>query len=425
MFACLHAPGLPSSRQGVLLECAAAFSPVVERTAPETVTLALEGLGKLFGSPEAMARRLARRAATAGLDARVAVAANPDAALLAARGYRGVTVIPAGRQAEILAPLSVDVLGLSPEMAATLERWGIPTLGELAKLPESGLAERLGIEGVRLHKLARGAWWRCLVPVTPPAGFQETIELEHPVASLEALQFLLGRLLGELCRRLQAHALAAIELRLRLELEEGGEHVRVHRLPVPMRAPQAFLKLMQLDLEAHPPPAPVRALRVAAETAAPRSLPHGLFLPPEPEPEKLEMTLARLAALVGQERAGAAELVDTHRPEAFRWKRFWPPEARLGPPVPRAAGAALVLRRFRPPLPAQVRMEGGCPSVVLARGVHGRVVELAGPWRISGDWWRPDAYCREEFDVALAGGGIYRIYRDCLGGGWFVAGSYD
>jgi len=295
-------------------------------------------------------------------------------------------------------------------------------LGELAALPEAGVAERLGSEGVRLQRLARGTWERSLVAVTLPAGFEETLELEHPVALREPLLFLLSRLLIQLCARLQARALAAIQLHLRLELEDGSEHLRSYKLPVPMRAPRAFLKLLELDLEAHPPPAAVRVLRLAAEPAAPRSLQHGLFLPPEPEPEKLELILARLTALVGEERVGAAVLLDTHRPDAFRLKRFLP-GARGAPH--RAAGTTLALRLFRPPLPAQVRLEEGRPDVVLARGVHGKVVEAAGPWRISGDWWGPEAYCREEFDVALSTGGLYRIYRDCLGGGWFVAGSYD
>lgn len=423
MFACIHVPELSVAGQSVLRKCASAFSPIVELTDAETVTVALEGVERLFGGPEAIARRMWRQAVAAGLQARVAAAANADAARVAARGYPGVTVVPPGREAEILAPLPVEVLPLPEEIAATLERWGVRTLGELAALPEEGLAERLGAEGVRLHQVARGALARSLIPAVELPELEEALELEHPVACRESLAFLLGRLLGQLCERLRMRGLAAIELRLRLELEDGGEHVRVHRLPVPMRAPRAFLKLLELDLEAHPPQAAVQAVRVAVEPAAPRSVQQGLFVPAKPDAEKLELTLARLAGLVGEDGVGAPEVLDTHRPDAFRLKRFTPAEACLVPP--RRSEAALVLRRFRPPWPAEVRLKDGRPAVVLAPGAHGRVVEVAGPWRISGEWWRAEAYCREEFDVALSDGGLYRISRDCLGGGWFVVGSYD
>lgn len=425
MFACLHVPGLPVSRQAVLLECAATFSPRLEQTAPETVTLDMRGLEKLFGSPQRLAGRLARRAATLGLEARIAVAADPDTALLAARGLPGVTVVPPGCEAEVLAPLPVEVLDAPPEVADTLCLWGIRTLEELAALPEKGLAERLGTEGVRWQRLARGKAHRSLTPIERPAVFEEALELEHPVALLEPLLFLLARLINRLCEQLRAHALAAIELHLRLRLEDGGEHARAYRLPVPMRAPRAWLKLCQLDLEAHPPHAPVNAIRLSAQPAAPRSVQHGLFLPLTPDPEKLELTLARLTALVGEDRAGAAELLDTHRPDAFRLRRFAPPEPHRPSVARRAGGVTLALRLFRPPLPARVEAPDGRPRVVLAQGVHGRVVELAGPWRVSGDWWRAEAYAREEFDVALSGGGLYRIYRDLIRNGWFIAGSYD
>ena len=424
MFACLHVPGLPSFRQSVLLDCAAAFSPVIEQTAPDAVTLALDGCARLFGSPERAAQRMAQHAASLDLEARVAVAANPDTALLAARGYPGTLVIPQGREAEFLAPLPVEVLQPPAGIAFKLALWGVRTLGELAALPEKGLAERLGEEGVHLQKVARGTFRRSLTPTTLPERLEEGIELEHPVALLEPLLFLVAQLIQRICERLKARALAAIELALELELEDGGKHVRRHRLPVPMLSARSFLKLLQLDLEAHPPQAAVCRIHLYAEPAAPRSVQHGLFVPRQPEAEKLELTLARLTALVGEGRVGAPQPLDTHRPDAFCLKRFTVEET----PAPAAACAEpvmLALRRFRPPRRARVEERGRRPHVVMAPGVHGRVVEVAGPWRISGDWWSPQAYCREEFDVALADGSLCRIYRDCLSGGWFVAGSYD
>jgi protein ImuB len=84
----------------------------------------------------------------------------------------------------------------------------------------------------------------------------------------------------------------------------------------------------------------------------------------------------------------------------------------------------LALRAFRPPLPAQVRVEAGAPVYVSASGVSGPVTDCAGPWRASGDWWDV-AWSREEWDVAIAGRGLYRIFRDRLRETWFVDAEFD
>src|SRR5207302_2773910 len=147
----------------------------------------------------------------------------------------------------------------------TLRRWGIRSLQALAALPEIALSERLGQEGLHLQKLARGAASRTLVPVEAPLVFEEAIELEHPIVLLEPLAFLLNRLLEQLCSRLGSRALAVQELRLTLEHENFSsssksshpQFVRTLRLPQPMLDAKVFLKLLQLDLNAHPPGAPI------------------------------------------------------------------------------------------------------------------------------------------------------------------------
>jgi len=316
-----------SLAHSALLDCAQSFSPCVEDAAVDTVILDLAGMESLFGSPQEIARDLFHCAANLGLDANVAVASNPDAAVLAARGFSGVTVIPSGREAESLGSLPVEVLFAdrggdkeqekeSVRLLATLERWGIRDLRALAGLPEVALSERLGQEGLRLRQLARGAASRTLVPVEAPAVFEEAIELEYPIVLLEPLAFLLNRLLDQICARLAARALATQELRLTLELESfsfcnqqseinNQQFWRTLRLPLPMLDPKLFLKLLQLDLNAHPPGAPIKKIHLAAEPARPRSAQGGLFLPPSPEPEKLELTLARIAGLVGEPRVGS------------------------------------------------------------------------------------------------------------------------
>ena len=89
-----------------------------------------------------------------------------------------------------------------------------------------------------------------------------------------------------------------------------------------MRDSRVFLKLLLLDIESHPPQLAIVAVSITCEPAKPRSIQNGLFQPLAPEPEKLELTLARLARLVGESNVGSPELVDTHRPGAFRIKRF-------------------------------------------------------------------------------------------------------
>ena len=318
---------LEAAAHAALLDCAQSFSPRVEDTACDTLVLDLEGLEALFGPPAKIARDLGRRACDFGMEVNVAVASNPDSAVLAARGFSGITVIPSGKEAEQLGGLPVDVLftGLEArsttqdreQLLETLERWGVRNLRALATLPEVALSERLGQDGVYLQQLARGTTSRTLVPVDYPPVFEEAVELEHPVVLLEPLALLLNRMLEQICARLAARALATQEVRLELQLgqgwnEEAGEDAhpstkdfqRTLRLPVPLLDPKIFLKLLQLDLKAHPPGAPIVSVRLRAEPVRPRAAQGGLFVPPAPEPEKLELTLARIAGIVGEGRAG-------------------------------------------------------------------------------------------------------------------------
>ena len=452
-----------SAAHAALLDCAQSFSPCVEDTACDTVLLDLAGMESLFGSLPKLSRAIYDRAAELGLPANVAGASNPDAAWLAARGFTGVTIIPAGKEAAQFGQLPVEVLFTerlekdrkdddrkkeeekheSTRLLEVLSRWGIRNLRALASLPEISLSERLGQEGLRLQRLARGgAASRTLVPVDVPMVFEEAIEPEHPITLLEPLAFLLNRLLEQLCARLGSRALATQELRLTLGLDafnrqskiNNQQFLRILRLPLPMLDAKVFLKLLQLDLNAHPPGAPIVKIHLAAEPARLRSAQGGLFLPPSPEPEKLELTLARIAGMVGEHKVGSLELLDTHHPEGFRMRRFVAEVARRSPQkqTPDAAQAASVitaLRRFRPPLRVQVSLENGQPvHLVCQKKAQGEVLWRAGPWRFSGDWWEREAWSRDEWDIALKKDetiSLCRLVHDLLGGGWFVEGTYD
>ncbi|HUP03914.1 MAG TPA: hypothetical protein VMU19_07995 [Bryobacteraceae bacterium] len=426
MFACLHGSG---NLKGLAFE----FSPLVERSAPGTVTFDVSGLDRLFGLPQDVAAAIARRAAESGVKANLALASNPDAAICAARGFFGAGIAPYGDEAKFLGELPVELLDPSEELRETLERWGIRRFRDLAALPPLGIAERLGSEGLRLRELARGEARRKLRPLEDPPRFEDSLELEYPVDLLEPLAFLLARLVNGLCTRLATRALATDELRLRLGLETRAAHERTLRLPVPALDPKAFLKLLQLDLEAHPPAAPVVLVWMEMNPVKPRFAQSGLFIPAAPEPVKLELTVQRIQAIVGEGRVGSPELIDTYRPDAFRMRagvplhdasrgQVRPPQASLGG-APLGHPVSLILRLFRPPRPAQVAVTSGRPGFVAAEGVRGKVLDLAGPWRTSGDWWTSDPWSRDEWDIALSDGAAYRLY--CEPRGWFVEGSYD
>jgi len=414
MFAALHGP-----EGSGLRNLAFDFSPLVEQTAPDTVTFDVSGLERLFGLPQDIAAAIRRRAHETGIQANLALAMNPDAAICAARGFAGISILPQGDEAKFLGTLPLALLAPSPELQETLDRWGIRRFQELAALPPLGIAERLGAEGLRLRSLARGEVERKLLPLEEPLQFQDELELEYPVELLEPLAFVLSRLLSGLTTRLATRALATNELRLTLRLENGAAHERTLRLPVPSVDNRAFLKLLHLDLEAHPPSAPIVHVRLEVNPVKPRAAQTGLFLPVAPEPVKLELTLARIKKIVGEERAGSPELLDSHRPQAFRMAEFGRARPQGRPPI----RVQLALRLFRPPRAALVQVDAGRPSYVTASGVRGRVLELAGPWRTSGDWWTVDPWSRDEWDIALSDGALYRLL--CEPRGWFVEGSYD
>ena len=403
MFACVYAP---SSVQAILLALASSFSPLVEDTAPGMVIFSIVGLGRLIGTPPEIAAVVARRGAEAGIQANLAISADPDTAMLAARHFRGITLIPLDREADRLGDLPVHVLPAEPELIETLDRWGIRTLAELAALPELGFIARFGESGERILRLARGETRRSLRVMTAPESYQRRIELEHPQRLLEPLLFVISSLLNELMQGLSFN-------RVTLKLNDVP---RTLEFPVPVRDAKVILKQLQFDLEAHPPQSAILSVEVQVNPTEARVLQHGLFIPQAPAPEKLQLTLARLTALLGEGNVGSPELVDTHRPDAFVMRAF---SAEAPPSKTEPTTIRFAFRYYRPPIAAQVRVKAERPVSVNAQPI----LTAAGPWRASGNWWTTAPWDREEWDVELSNGGLYRVYQASQR--WFLEGMYD
>jgi len=418
----------------------------VEDTAPGAVILDIEGLQHLFGSTAELAQHLRDYVSALGSPVHLGIASNPDAALCAARGWPGTTILERGTEAARLKDLDIALLPLEPETYATLLRWGIRTFGALTKLPAKELSSRLGRQSIHLHRLARGCAVRPLIPRKESLQFVETMELDDALVTLEPLTFILNRLCEVLFLRLRSRGLAALELHLTLQRERPhAPFLLPLRLPVPARNPRVITRLFMLALDAHPPGAAVTAVRLEATPSKPRAIQNGLFMPLSPEPEKLELTLARIAAVVGKDNVGSPELHDSHARNRFTMGKYGgrnsilttpaaaqPPLLWQGGDLPldtripslqkrSSRGGQGALRLFRPPMQATVHMLDEVPAWIAFSRMHGDIAAASGPWLSEGEWWH-ESWAREEWDIAVSHT-LLRIYR--AKNRWYAEGIYD
>lgn len=480
----------------VLETIARACSPRVEPHGPDEIVFDASGLTRVIGAPPEVAKEVRRLAESHGVIVRIALAGTSTAAWLLAHAYPGVT-IAADRVAETMAPLPIATLASLPDLPldqgaaprrrattpryhyrmapgptfaedpqhsqrrradpepartlagvlATFERWGLSTLGDLARLPRGDLHARMGPLGVRLHEAACGEDAAPLVPADTAPVFEARLELEWPIEGLEPLAFVLARLCDALSAALERADRGAVAVTTTLHLVTRDVHVRTLHPPSPMRDARVLRTLITLDLESHPPAAAIDVVSVRADVAPGVIVQGSLLAHTLPTAEDLATLLARLGALMGESRIGAPARVDLFderavgqmpfrvRREDTRHRRERPsgPAAKPPPSEPVITGPrppCLVLRRFRFPIPARVMVDRGRPVRVQpsARGVAGgAVVASAGPWRSSGRWWTLDRsdWDRDEWDVEIAGPLVYRIARARVSGAWTVEGEVD
>jgi protein ImuB len=396
---------LSRSKQGeaaartVLFECAATFSPRIEEVSQDTscaFVLDIAGSERLFGPPIQLAERLRISLANVGFHASITVSRNFDAARLKAGAARGIVVIPHGDETAELANLSIAELPLDEHHLETFAIWGIRTLGALATLPETELVTRLGQEASEWRNLAKGTAAHTFQPIEPTLSLQEFCEFETPVERMDSLLFIGARMIDCLAARAAGHALSLASLAVEMKLEGGRVHRGTIRPALPSIDRKFLLKLLQLEIAAHPPPASVVALTLTAEAGLSSKVQLGLFAPQTPEPSRLDITLARLKAIVGDDRVGSPELDDTHRPGSFHMKDF---AVEGKATASKASHVRMGLRRMRPPESVRVSLRDAKPDFFRSRENSFEVVAAYGPWKSAGCWWSADGWDLEEWDV--------------------------
>lgn len=407
-----------------LQACALGWTPFFESAAPDLCILDLSRAPRVAGHEEECGRRMHAHLHDQRLDARIGFAANAGLATLSAHAADPVLVIRhhAREEQNVLRRLPVQALKPSPELGEVLRLWGIKTLGDFARLRRQDIAERLGGEGVMLWDLAAGHGERLLKLIRPPVSHREEYEFEHPVECLEPLLFVLRRMLDQLSLSLANDWLVAASLSLALRFEDASEHHRELRIAEPTRDAEVLFRVLHSHLEGVKAGAPVVLVSLEARPVRAANNQSLLFERSLRDPNRFAETLSQLDAMLGPGAAGRVILIPRHRPDSFRIAGFLEETrgARASPPGIHRDG--LPLRRFRPPLPAQVFCCDGRP-VVLQRDGSRHLDRCMGPWFLSGDWWdNGQRWHQEVWEAADEEGTIYRLIR--RDGEWLIDGVH-
>jgi protein ImuB len=415
-----RSPAAEDCAKAAMLECALGVSPWVEDTGAGVCSLRWEpGFG---ADPARLLEALAKRS----LKGCLGLAPNPDLAWLAAQAAalgHGPVFCREIRESRELHPCPLKLLTPPAHLSEVLDQWGIRTIGDFVALGRDALLERLGPEIAPVFERAVGRMERPLRQVTTPERYEEHLDLEHAIETLEPLLFLIRRCLGQLVLRLGSAWLVAGEIHLRLGFASGGFYQRIFSVPSPTGDEDVLFGMLHTHLESFRAEHPLTALGLSAvPSRAPRQQ-FALFESALRDPHQFFETLARLQALLGEDRVGRPELEPTRRPDCFRMRPVSAAPAEYCPPAEALPGAlGLSLRRFRPLVAARVQCAPQ-PVFVESAEVNGPVLAVQGPVVLSGDWWDRAAWSHREWDVELRGGVLCRLREEP--GGWFVEGIYD
>ncbi|MBL9138984.1 MAG: DNA polymerase Y family protein [Verrucomicrobiales bacterium] len=430
-----------------LVQCAYGFTPHLEITGPGLLTLDLRGLSRLNPTgPEAdslaslrdWAEPLLSQIEALNLRGRMGIGPTPSVAQMAAQGTEsGPGTKSISREVVLVEDalgfircLGVETLRPSSHVLELLRRWGVRKVGEMLDLGQAALAERLGLEALALFGAASVNATRPLRCVVPEERFEEGHEFEEPVETHEPLLFLLRRFTDSLGHRLGRAGWAAGVLRLTLRFESGTPSVRELRVPQPTHRSDVLFRMLHTHLETYRSETRLKGVVLVVEPARPEQKQFSLFEPALRDPHQFQETLARLSGLLGAERVGSPRRENSHRTDAFvlvppNFENADPADLKEVPELLRS----VPVRRFRPPLPAEVELSaqesGGVPRPLELRCsiAQGRLTVAVGPWKTSGGWWEGAGWEREEWDVSLGSGRVLRLVR--VEGSWKVEAILD
>lgn len=412
-------PQAETEAHRLLLAAAFTLSPRVESTADGCCTVDLQGANRRH--TETRMRACVAELNDAGLGVRIGAGDTPLLATYAAQLAAPVLLVDDARS--FLADLPVTLAEPTSVQAGVLRGWGISTMGQLTALTKSEIGQRLGTDGVRLWERAAGETTRVLRLVEPAKTFAAEWTYESPVESMEPLLFRLQRFAEHVALELRGAGFVAEKLSLTLLLEDESDYRRDFRLPEPGANVDGWMRVLHGHLENVKTEARVTGVRLIATPARPAEKQDGLFDTGLRDPVMFWENLARIGALVGDDRVGTPVLPDTWRRDAITLEK--PTETVLAPAdEPLHPPSGLTLRRFRPPWPAWITAVGDTPVDIDSEIAAGTIRAARGPFRFSGEWWKPgDVWAVEVWHLELPNGAVYQVARSVAG--WVVEGVFD
>ncbi|HEX5273841.1 MAG TPA: DNA polymerase Y family protein [Candidatus Rubrimentiphilum sp.] len=396
-----------------------ALSPLVDDAAEGTAYLEMRGCDGTASDWIVRAHTLLTR-----FDLPVHAAAGPNKFTARAATYvRDGCICTAEEAAPLLAPLPLEVLDLEPPIVERLHLLGVATLGELARLPHGPFVRRFGARAAGWHECARG------IDPTPfrPRPYTLQIEAvafgEGSAAQEEQVYFALRVLAERICGDLSRAGKAAALLRTTFECENGDLRELDAGFAQATADPRVVLDILRAKLEGLIFGAPVTGLKLQALRLQECGTFTTLFSGTQPDPQMLAVAFERLQA-VKDIQAQQAHVRPAHLLES----RFTMSHPEMGhanvtlssAPLARVVeGRHSTQLRMLPVREVAVRLRGNTPASVDARSV----VNCAGPWRVDDGWFESDRVARDEYDVLLDGGLLWRVYKQ--GEKWYLRGAYD
>jgi protein ImuB len=389
------------------------FTSQVSLLPPASLLLEIGGSLRLFGGLDALRNRISESAVQLGFDTLTAVAPTPRGACWLAHAGLAVSAEDHATLQHHLNRLPVACIDADADTFKSLERMGIRTIGELARLPRDALTRRFDQRLLEQLDRAFGNQPDPQTPFSPPTRFSASLALPSPVHEVEALLFAAHRLILQMTGYLSASNAGVMRLKLRLESEDTKTVDAIVALSIPSRDPKHLINLLRERLSLTPLPGRIEAITLEAMDIAQLAPRNFSFFPDAVHTREERTTLVeKLRARLGDDAVCGLSLFPDARPE-LAWRETEPgTRAQPAPPLPRPVW---LLHR-----PRQLNLHDGQPWL------DGRLRVLDGPERIEFGWWDGLDVMRDYFIARNTDGATFWIYRERMAAGsWFLHGIFS